>query len=99
MRQQAKDLLDPKDTSGGNRTYILDPTDLDLDPKRYFWRNLYICTRSNGFGTSTYVVVHHVEIYAIYFPASRQLSLMLDKITQSHNLLDQLIFIYKLHYI
>ncbi len=81
MRQQAEDLLDPKDTSGGTRMYILDPTVLDLDPKRYFWRNLYICTRSNGSGTSMYVVVHHVEIYGIYFPASPQLSLMLDKIT------------------
>ncbi len=32
MRHQAEDLLDPKDTSAGIRTYIPDPTDLDLDP-------------------------------------------------------------------
>ncbi len=37
MHQRAEDLLDPKDTSGGTRRYILDPTDLDLDPKRYFF--------------------------------------------------------------
>jgi hypothetical protein len=33
MRHRAEDLLDPKDTSGGIRTYIPDPMDLDLDPK------------------------------------------------------------------
>jgi hypothetical protein len=81
VRHRAEDLLDPKDTSGGTCTYIPDPTDLDLDPKRYFWRNLSICTRSNGSRTNTYVVIHHVETYVIYFPASRQLSLALDKIT------------------
>jgi hypothetical protein len=30
VRQQAEDLLDSKDTSGGTRMYILDPTDLDI---------------------------------------------------------------------
>jgi hypothetical protein len=56
--------------------YIPDPTDLDLDPKRYFWRNSYIRTRSNGSGTNTYVA-HHVETYAMHFPASHQLSLLI----------------------
>ncbi len=81
MHQQAEDLLDPKDTSGGTRTYIQDPTDLDLDPKSFFLRNSYKCTRSNGSRTITYVAVHHVETYVMYFPASHQLSLTLDKIT------------------
>ena len=36
MRHRAEDLLDPKDTSEGIRTYIPDPMDLDLDPKDTF---------------------------------------------------------------
>jgi hypothetical protein len=81
VHYQAEDLLDQKDTSGGTRTYIPDPTDLDLDPKRFFWRNSFICTRSNGSRTNLYVVIHHIETYVIYFPASHQLSFVLDKIT------------------
>ncbi len=74
VHHRAEDLLDPKDTSGGIGTYITDPTDFDLDPKRYFWGNSYICTRSNGSGTNAYVV-HQVETYVMHFPASHQLSL------------------------
>jgi hypothetical protein len=36
VHHRAEDLLDPKDTSGGTCTYIPDPTDLDLDPKKIF---------------------------------------------------------------